>query len=124
MYGGGFHVKGNVYIAENSTILIQNTRCGKKGGGFYTDGRLQVTNSSVVSLQNVTAGSYGGGFFAFGEVEIAGTSTVNISNSHAETRKGGGFYVHQDLKVSTGSRLIIRNAKCHCPASWSRFHLI
>ena len=74
------------------------------------DGRLQVTNSSAVNLQNVTAQNNGGGFVALGEVEIAGNSTVNMSNSHAEAGNGGGFDTEKGLKVSTGSRLIIRNA--------------
>ena len=69
-----------------------------------------MTNSSVVTLQNVTAQNYGGGFIAFGEVEIAGNSTVNIFNSQAETGHGGGFDTEKGLKVSNGSRLIIRNA--------------
>ena len=95
---------------DNSRILIQNTRCSKNGGAFQTGGRLQVTHSSVVSLQNVTAGSDGGGFIALEEVEIAGNSTINISNSHAESGDGGGFQTGSGLNVSSGSRVILRNA--------------
>ena len=69
-----------------------------------------MTNSSLLSLQNVTTGGSGGGFVAIEEVEIAGNSTVNISSGHAETGEGGGFMVATNLKVSFGSKLIIRNA--------------
>ena len=79
-------------------------------GGFHSDGRLQVTKSSCVSLQNVTAQNFGGGFDALGGVEIAGNSTINISNSRAEFGSGGGLATEKGLKVSTGSRLIVRNA--------------
>ena len=89
-------------------IFIQNARSTKNGGGFFTRKSLRVSNSSVVSLQNAIAGEHGGGFDASGEVEIAGNSTINISNSHA--RNGGGFSTGKGLKVSSSSRLIIRNA--------------
>ena len=79
-------------------------------GGFHSDGRLQVTKSSCVSLQNVTAQNFGGGFDALGGAEIAGNSTINISNSRAEFGSGGGLATEKGLKVSTGSRLIVRNA--------------
>ena len=95
---------------DDSMIFIQNARSTKSGGGFSTKKRLRVSNSSVVSLENVTAGSHGGAFTALGDVEIAGHSMVNMSNSHAETGHGGGFGTEKGLKVSNGSRLIIRNA--------------
>ena len=81
------------------------------GGGLATEKWLQVTNSSLLSLQNVTTGRNGGGFLAFDGVEIAGDSTVNISNSHAcGTGDGGGFHTGSGLNVSSGSRVILRNA--------------
>ncbi|CAL1141136.1 unnamed protein product [Cladocopium goreaui] len=108
--GAGFLATGNVYISDNSMVFIQNARSTKNGGGFSTRKRLQVSNSSVVSLQNVTTEGRGGGLDALGGVEIAGNSTVSISNSHAEAGSGGGFFTAKGLKVSTGSRLVIRNA--------------
>ena len=108
-FGGGFCASDGVVIDEMSSVSISNSR-SRWGGGFSTSKRLRVANSSAVSLQNVTAGSHGGGFLAFGEVEIAGNSTINISNSRAESGDGGGFDTGKGLKVSTGSRLIIRNA--------------
>ncbi|CAL1141939.1 unnamed protein product [Cladocopium goreaui] len=108
--GGGFCASDEVVINEMSSVSISSSRSGVQGGGFHTDERLQVTNSSAVSLQNVIAQEYGGGFNALGEVEIAGNSTVKISNSRAEAKNGGGFDTEKGLKVSTGSRLIIRNA--------------
>ena len=107
--GGGFGAY-EVVIDEMSSVSISSSRSGVLGGGFHAERRLQVTNSSAVSLQNVTAGSHGGGFCAIGEVEIAGNSTVKISNSRAEAENGGGFDTQKGLKVSTGSRLVIRNA--------------
>ena len=104
---------------EHSRILIQNARCSKSGGAFHTSGRLQVTKNLVVSLENVTAGNDGGGFIAFEEIEIAGNSTINISKSHAETGIGGGFWVGQDGKVSSGSKLIIRNAPAESAGGFS-----
>ena len=108
-HGGGFDALDEVVIGEMSSVSISSSRSGF-GGGFHTDRRLQVTNSSVLSLQNVTAQNYGGGFNALGEVEIAGNSTVKISNSRAESGDGGGFDTEKGLKVSNGSRLIIRNS--------------
>ena len=108
-HGGGFDAFDEVVIDEMSSVSISTSR-SRFGGGFHTDRRLQVTNSSAVSLQNVTAQEYGGGFNALGDVEIAGKSTVNISNSRAEAKNGGGFDTEKGLKVSNGSRLIIRNA--------------
>ena len=90
---------------------ISNSKSPDQGGGFRTGGRLQVTNSSVVSLQNVTAGTVMEEVsLPFGGVEIVGNSTINISNSRAEAENGGGFDTENGLKVSTGSRIVIRNA--------------
>ena len=103
-----FFADHEVVIDGMSSVRISHSRA-EHGGGLATDKWLQVTNSSVLSLQNVTTGSNGGGFVALGKLEIAGNSTVNISNSHAESGKGGGF-VGQNVKVSSGSRLILWNA--------------
>ncbi|CAL1173608.1 unnamed protein product [Cladocopium goreaui] len=108
-YGGGFFAGNEAVIDGMSNVSVSMSRSGEQGGGFQT-GRLLVTNSSTVSLQNLTAGSLGGGFIAFGEVEIIGNSTVNISNSRAESGDGGGFRTESGLKMSNGSRLVIRNA--------------
>ena len=109
-HGGGFAALDEVVIDEMSSVSISTSRSGQQGGGFQTDRSLQVSNSSVLSLENVTAGNHGGAFAAHGEVELAGNSTVKISNSRAEARNGGGFDTENGLKVSNGSRLIIRNA--------------
>ena len=69
-----------------------------------------MSNGSRLIIRNATAGNHGGGFYALREVEIAGNSTVNSSNSRAEAENGGGFDTQKGLKVSTGSRLVIRNA--------------
>ena len=69
-----------------------------------------MSNGSRLIIRNATAGKHGGGFFAWGETVIAESSTINIFNSHAESGTGGGFDTQKGLKVSTGSRLIIRNA--------------
>ncbi|CAL1156681.1 unnamed protein product [Cladocopium goreaui] len=109
-YGGGFMALDEVAIDEMSNVRISNSKSAEQGGGFQCNRRLQVTNGSVVSLENVTAGSHAGGFTSLGQVEIAGNSTVNISSSHAESGDGGAFRTEKGLKVSTSSRLIIRNA--------------
>ena len=137
--GGGFDTEKGLKVSTGSRLIIRNATAGSDGGGFYALGEVEIAGNSTVKISTSRSWSrkrwrfwhwkglegvqrlkthysecdswkHGGGFFAWGETVIAESSTINIFNSHAESGTGGGFDTQKGLKVSTGSRLIIRNA--------------
>ena len=108
-FGGGFLTLQEVVIDEMSSLRISDSR-SQQGGGFQSEGTLAGDQQLGCQPSECDRMKSRRRFHWLWEVEIAGHSTVNVSNSHAESGHGGGFRTRKGLKVSNGSRLIIRNA--------------